>query len=284
MQTIQRNVLSKWKPSYKKHPGKRREKIWLHSLDPRSKKTNCLSNVDFDPKQLNTYPPGLLSNIFEECAVLDPHSWPSGVAYDSIYYLGDLSALHNSCLKRVIQATNRNDTGLSNPKSSKIPDFQWPEDIHSSKEDIHKYIYTVTGIDRYTAVRLLKMHRVDTYPSGALLNAMFGAAARFVECESVEPERKEDLPSDTIWGCPGRAIRMAQLLGLHRNCNNWEIPKNEKETWKRIWWALYNTSRFQTAILGRPVNLRDEVSNDNNVLYPDSGADIEEVVDAYEAD
>jgi hypothetical protein len=50
------------------------------------------------------------------------------------------------------------------------------------------------------------------------------------------------------------------LLGLHRNCDHWDVPDNEKETRKRVWWALYITDRFQTAILGRPINLRDEVS------------------------
>lgn len=43
---------------------------------------------------------------------------------------------------------------------------------------------------------------METYPSGELLNAMFGAAARFVECESVEPERKRSLPSDAVWDVP----------------------------------------------------------------------------------
>ncbi|GAN05102.1 hypothetical protein MAM1_0082c04571 [Mucor ambiguus] len=311
--------------------------------------------------------PGLLSNIFEEYAVLDPRNWPSGVAYDSIHYLGDLSALQflsrriNTCDQQKWQQHRIKkfgddivlvaDPGLSNPTSSKIPDFQWPEDIHSKEEDIHTYIYTVTGLDRYTSVRLYFSHihpilpvidktefikqyrdRVETYPSGELLNAMFGAAARFVECESVEPERKRALPSDAVWDVPvgwsnkffdqaeyiiskwptnptisnvqaiililnhrgdrdtkssacwqlgGFAIRMAQLLGLHRNCDDWDIPKNEKETRKRVWWALYITDRFQTAILGRPINLRDE---DLSVPYPDAGADIEEVMDAYEAD
>jgi hypothetical protein len=51
----------------------------------------------------------------------------------------------------------------------------------------------------------------------------------------------------------------AHLLGLHRSCEDWDIPRNEKETRKRVWWALYITDRFQTAILGRPINLRDEV-------------------------
>lgn len=31
---------------------------------------------------------------------------------------------------------------------------------------------------------------------------MFGAAARFVECESLEPRRKKNLPADAIWDVP----------------------------------------------------------------------------------
>lgn len=31
---------------------------------------------------------------------------------------------------------------------------------------------------------------------------MFGAAARFVECESLEPERKRRLPPDARWDLP----------------------------------------------------------------------------------
>jgi hypothetical protein len=143
-------------------------------ITPEIQKNKLLVQRRFRLKnQPKTDPPGLLSNIFEEYAVLDPRNWPSGVAYDSIHYLGDLSALQflskklNTCnqqkwQKHLIKKFGDDivlvaDTGPSNPKSSKIPDFQWPEDIHSSEEDIHKYIYTVTGIDRYTTVRLLKM-------------------------------------------------------------------------------------------------------------------------------
>lgn len=335
-------------------------------------------------------PPGLLSNLFEEFGILDPRQWPSGITYDSIHYLGDSSTLQFLSSKLNLQNDAKleghtikkfgdgivliADPGVSSSKSSKIPEFQWPENIHSSGEDIHKYIYTVTGVDRYTAVRLLKIYfshihpilpvidkteflkqyrdRIETYPSGELLNAMFGAAARFVECESLEPERKRALPADAVWDVPvgwsnhffdqaeyiiskwsnaqtvskvqaiililnhrgdrdskssacwqlgGYAIRLAHLLGLHRSCEDWNISNNEKETRKRVWWALYITDRFQTAILGRPINLRDEVSvtsrqlsvhmetynlsaQDINVPYPDAGANIEEVMDAYEAD
>ncbi|KAI9471893.1 MAG: fungal-specific transcription factor domain-containing protein [Benjaminiella poitrasii] len=328
---------------------------------------------DRDSIQKNRPRLGMLSNIFEEYGVLDPRNWPPGVPYDSIYYLGDLSSLQffseklrlptnqrlqGHFIKKfgedvVLVADTTTNDNETNSKASKIPEFQWPKDIHLKDEDIHKYIYAVTGLDQYTTVRLLKIYfshihpllpvidktaflkqyrdRVKTYPSGELLNAMFGAAARFAECECLEPRRKM-LPSDAIWDVPvgwsnkffdqaeyiiskwstiptnsmvqaiililnfrsdrdfkssacwqlgGFAIRLAQLLGLHRNCDDWDVSRNEKETRKRIWWALYITDRFQTALLGRPINLRDE---DNNVPYPDAGADIEEVMDAYEED
>lgn len=143
-------------------------------VNPEIQKNKLLVQRRFrSKKQPNTDPPGLLSNIFEEYAVLDPRNWPSGVTYDSIHYLGDLSALQ--FLSRKLNTGDQQkwqqhsikkfgedivlvaDPGRSNPTSSKVPDFQWPEDIHSQQEDIHKYIYTVTGLDRYTAVRLLKM-------------------------------------------------------------------------------------------------------------------------------
>lgn len=118
--------------------------------------------------------PGLLSNISEEYGVLDPRQWPSGVTYDSIHYLGDLATLQFFSNKLKIPSDRKwqghtikkfgndvvlvADTGPNDKQSSsKIPEFQWPENIHPKGEDIHQYIYTVTGLDRYTAVRLLKM-------------------------------------------------------------------------------------------------------------------------------
>lgn len=36
-----------------------------------------------------------------------------------------------------------------------------------------------------------------------------------------------------------KAIGAAQLLGLHRNCDRWKLPKWERSVRKRIWWTLY---------------------------------------------
>ncbi|KAI7889502.1 fungal-specific transcription factor domain-containing protein [Mucor mucedo] len=304
----------------------------------------------------------ILTNLFEEYGVLDPRQWSSGVAYDSIHYLGDLSTLQFFSNKIDEQGTFQGhkikkiggnvvlvaDPGEPGP--SKIPVFHLPEDMHSG-EDIHKYIYTtVTEVDRYTAVRLFKIYfshiypilpvinkteflkqhrdRVDTYPPGELLNALLHGLSNVKVWSHIE---KKKLPADAIWDVPvgwsnhffdqaeyiiskwsnlqtvtnvqaiiiilnhrgdrdskssacwqlgGYAIRLIYLAFIDR-VKTGISQKKEKETRNRAWWALYITDRFQTAILGRPINLRDE---DINVPYPDPGADIEEVLDAFEAD
>jgi hypothetical protein len=142
---------------------------------------------------------------------------------------------------------------------------------------------------------------------------MFGAAARFVECEALEQKSKPNRPPDAVWDVPigwsdqffeqaqsiittsavdptiskvqsiilihnhsgnlgskssatwllgGMAIRLAQGLGLNRDCEEWDIPESEKQTRKRIWWSLYVADRFQSASLGRPISIRDEVRRD----------------------
>lgn len=125
-------------------------------------------------KKTNTSSSSLLSNLFEESGMMGPRQWPSGVSYDSIHYLGDLSTVQFFYNKLHMQDHSTKlqghtikkfgdsvvliaDPGVSSQQSSKIPEFEWPQNIHPVGEDIHKYIYTVTGLDKYTAVRLLKM-------------------------------------------------------------------------------------------------------------------------------
>ncbi|KAI8339411.1 fungal-specific transcription factor domain-containing protein [Chlamydoabsidia padenii] len=216
-------------------------------------------------------------------------------------------------------------------------------------KDIHSWIYSVSGVDTFTSDRLLKIYfanihpvlpvvnkttflkqyrdQCDSYPSPDLLNAMFGAAARFVECESQYRDYNQFQPPDMVWDVPlgwsdhffeqsqafvtqssslatlskvqsiilihnhsgnldskssacwllgGLAVRLAQGLGLYRDCEEWDLPASEKETRKRVWWALYVTDRFHSASLGRPISIRDE---DTDVGYPDPAATWKEVMD-----
>ncbi|KAI8059619.1 fungal-specific transcription factor domain-containing protein [Gongronella butleri] len=222
------------------------------------------------------------------------------------------------------------------------------------RKDIHNWIYSVSGVDNQTSDRLLKIYfanvhpvlpvvnkkaflkqyrdQCESYPNPDLLNAMFGAAARFVECDTQYRDHNRFQPPDMVWDVPqgwsdhffeqsqtfitesssvatlskvqaiilihnhsrnldskssacwllgGLAVRLAQGLGLYRDCSEWDIPDEERETRKRVWWALYVTDRFHSATLGRPISIRDE---DNDVPLPNASALWKEVMDEPDDD
>ncbi|KAF9148643.1 hypothetical protein BG015_009614 [Linnemannia schmuckeri] len=62
------------------------------------------------------------------------------------------------------------------------------------------------------------------------------------------------------WLYTGMSIRIAQDIGLHRQDVNVDEPE-EAEVRKRLWWSLYMADRLGSAILGRPMTLRDEGFN-----------------------
>lgn len=44
--------------------------------------------------------------------------------------------------------------------------------------------------------------KIASYPQVCLLLSMFGAAARFAECESLDEERRRRVPPDARWDMP----------------------------------------------------------------------------------
>ncbi|KAG0315898.1 hypothetical protein BGZ97_007721 [Linnemannia gamsii] len=62
------------------------------------------------------------------------------------------------------------------------------------------------------------------------------------------------------WLYTGMSIRIAQDIGLHRQDVHVDEPE-EAEVRKRLWWSLYMADRLGSAILGRPMTLRDEGFN-----------------------
>ncbi|KAI8979718.1 fungal-specific transcription factor domain-containing protein [Mycotypha africana] len=289
-----------------------------------------------------------------------------GTSYDKVQYLGDMSSFQFFSHKMHLNEKNDTwkgqhirkfgkqvvlvDDGKDEDENVDIPQAQLLPHIKS----IHYWIYSVTGVDRHTSDRLLKIYfanihpvlpvvnktrflqqyrdKADTYPPSDLLNAMFGAAARFVECEALTQKSKSNRLPDSVWDVPigwsdqffeqaqmiishsastptiskvqatilihnhsgnldskssacwllgGHAIRLAQGLGLNRDCEEWDIPESEKQTRKRIWWSLYVADRFHSASLGRPITIRDE---DNDVGYPDASASWKEILDEPDDD
>ncbi|KAI7855785.1 fungal-specific transcription factor domain-containing protein [Circinella umbellata] len=315
----------------------------------------------------------MLSQRFtENIDALHSRQWPSGARYNDIIYLGDMDSFQLFSKKLRLNKNDKwkghfirkygdtvvlvaDDQGPQ-PQESKIPKFKRKWDNNTcipsslSIRGIHQYIYLITGLDRYTSTRLLRIYfanihpilpvidkrefleqyrdKCASYPGGDLINAMFGAAARFVETESLDSERKTKVPLDAQWDLPvgwsdhffdqaqkiisngllgpatistiqaivliqnqratvdtksstcwltgGFGVRLAQGLGLNRNCDDWEIPEHDKETRKRTWWALFICDRFQGALNGRPLAIDDD---DNDVGYPSARADWKEVLD-----
>ncbi|KAI8880203.1 hypothetical protein K501DRAFT_275782 [Backusella circina FSU 941] len=288
---------------------------------------------------------------------------PQGSTTDKVQYLGDMSSFQFFSNKIHLDGKNNNAhwKGQQIRKFGNqvvlIEDGQDQEEnpiIMPSIKSIHHWIYSATGADRHTSDRLLKIYfanvhpvlpvvnktrflqqyrdQADSYPPSDLLNAMFGAAARFIECESLRQKNKSNKPPDEVWEVPegwsdhffdqaqliitssaaiatiskvqsiilihnhsgnldskssacwllgGLAIRLAQGLGLNRDCEEWDIPESEKQTRKRIWWSLYVADRFHSSSLGRPISIRDE---DNDVGYPDATASWTEILDIPETD
>lgn len=58
-----------------------------------------------------------------------------------------------------------------------------------------------------------------------------------------------------------QAVGAIQLLGLHRDCSRWKLPKWERSLRKRLWWALYIDDKWNSYTYGRPVNIEGARSN-----------------------
>ncbi|RCH92448.1 hypothetical protein CU098_002643, partial [Rhizopus stolonifer] len=73
------------------------------------------------------------------------------------------------------------------------------------------------------------------------------------------------MKSARAWLYSGMAFRMAQDLGLHRNCDHWNIPPEECERRKRVFWCCYIVDRLGSAMYGRATTFEER---DCDVPFP----------------
>lgn len=73
------------------------------------------------------------------------------------------------------------------------------------------------------------------------------------------------MKSARAWLYSGMAFRMAQDLGLHRNCDHWNIPPDECERRKRVFWCCYVVDRLASAMYGRASTFEER---DCDVPFP----------------
>ncbi|KAI7878527.1 hypothetical protein K492DRAFT_238527 [Lichtheimia hyalospora FSU 10163] len=129
--------------------------------------------------------------------------------------------------RQVVQMTTNNNTMDASPDIGydERPQTINPELFFQRHTGVNFWIYSTTGADRHTSDRLLQIYflnihpilpvvnkieflkqyrdQADTYPSADLLNAMFGAAARYLVCESKRQRSKgRHVPPDVSWDVP----------------------------------------------------------------------------------
>ncbi|KAI8888614.1 hypothetical protein K501DRAFT_18319 [Backusella circina FSU 941] len=73
------------------------------------------------------------------------------------------------------------------------------------------------------------------------------------------------MKSARAWLYSGMAFRMAQDLGLHRNCDHWNIPPDECERRKRVFWCCFIVDRLSSAMYGRATTFEPK---DCDVPFP----------------
>ncbi|KAI8372156.1 fungal-specific transcription factor domain-containing protein [Blakeslea trispora] len=81
------------------------------------------------------------------------------------------------------------------------------------------------------------------------------------------------MKSAKAWLYSGMAFRMAQDLGLHRNCDNWNISPEECERRKRVFWCCYIVDRLASAMYGRASTFEER---DCDVPFPSIDDDDED--------
>ncbi|CAG8957290.1 hypothetical protein HYFRA_00010713 [Hymenoscyphus fraxineus] len=63
-------------------------------------------------------------------------------------------------------------------------------------------------------------------------------------------------PDVNSWAMTGHLLAMAQSLGIHLDCTDWQVPDWERGVRKRVAWALFLQDKWGALVYGRPSNIR----------------------------
>lgn len=82
----------------------------------------------------------------------------------------------------------------------------------------------------------------------------------------------------TTWTLSAQATAAAQILGLHQDPSEWSIPTDEKQTRRKLWWAVYMTECWSAVCYGHPPHIGSPSFNTLDPVMGDlhGGEDIPE--------
>ncbi|KAB5513617.1 fungal-specific transcription factor domain-containing protein [Coniochaeta sp. 2T2.1] len=132
------------------------------------------------------------------------------------------------------------------------------------------YIFPIVPIDTlWNIYSELLTHGVrDTAYASVFFAALTAAAALIPESDPVFDEIGP-YPAEA-WIMCGRAVQLAQDLGLHRDPERLQLLNMERTERRFIWWYLYLLDRQLSTALGRPLAIDDD---DCDVSQPMPDAD-----------
>ncbi|KAI9281690.1 fungal-specific transcription factor domain-containing protein [Umbelopsis sp. AD052] len=182
-------------------------------------------------------------------------------------------------------------------RAQTTPPIMPPPDLANHLIDIYfKYCYPVLPV-MHKGNFLEKLKNPEDPPAPILLNAIFAIASRlssdprvseggnhYGTAGTVFHKRAMEYLDDDLdrvnvetiqallllashqyavkkgnrsWITNGMAFRIAQSMGMNRNCDHWNIPKIQREERKRAFWCCYIVDRMSSLSYGRQLALDD---------------------------
>ncbi|KAF9111530.1 hypothetical protein BGX27_004788 [Mortierella sp. AM989] len=222
--------------------------------------------------------------IMESLKLTDTANQTSRKAYDLV-------------VEKKSEALNAVPTEISLPPDLSLPtrstDLPSVEIRDHLVDSYFTYRYPIWPIIHKTTF-LTQLHDPNSTPSLLLLNALFAYASRYSTWLVLrsDPEKPETagqlfleraqamLPAflmaprlSTVQALlflaqlednttqrhtyHSMAVRMAQLLDLHKNCQHLGLPDDEKETRRCIWWTCYMNDRLLALSTRKPAIIHD---------------------------
>ncbi|KAG0358388.1 Transcriptional activator of fatty acid utilization, partial [Gamsiella multidivaricata] len=230
--------------------------------------------------------------IMESLKLTDTTNQTSRKAYDLV-------------VEKKSEALNAIPTEISLPPDLSLPtrstDLPSAEIRDHLVDTYFTYRYPIWPIV-HKKIFLTQLHDPNSTPSLLLLNALFAYASRYSTWQVLrsDPDKPETagqlfleraqamLPAflmaprlSTVQALlflaqlednatqrhtyHSMAVRMAQLLDLHKNCAHLGLPDDEKETRRCIWWTCYMNDRLLALSTRKPVIIHD---GDCNIDLP----------------
>ncbi|CAO3570655.1 unnamed protein product [Mortierella alpina] len=258
-----------------------------------SPQTNSIQDINTcidDLESKHTH--NTLVYIMESLKLTDTTNQTSRKAYDLV-------------VEKKSEALNAIPTEMSLPPDLSLPtrstDLPSVEIRDHLVDTYFTYRYPIWPIIHKT-IFLTQLHDPNSTPSLLLLNALFAYASRYSSWQVLrsDPDKPETagqlfleraqamLPAflmaprlSTVQALlfmaqlednstqrhtyHSMAVRMAQLLDLHKNCQHLGLPDDEKETRRCIWWTCYMNDRLLALSTRKPSIIHD---GDCNIDLP----------------